>query len=186
MTDLISCAICLEPLTKDNKMLPCQHTYHSQCLLAYIAMAESNRIKCPECREDHIINNFNSLRANRWFINIFAPLSRQEEEEAKERRIQELVQQRLQEEMGRLKYQQLTQQQEKKQIKEQQQLLNQAQRQLEVQRRMQERKQKRLQALEQKINQEQKRLQEQHQILLRKEEQFKECVTCRVTNDSRE
>jgi len=66
MSRQIDCAICLEPLTRDNKVLPCQHTYHTACLWELYAMAGSTNISCPECREDHLIREFEKLRPNMW------------------------------------------------------------------------------------------------------------------------
>ena len=57
------------------QMLPCQHTYHTSCLQEYITSTRtrSGAIKCPECREEHIITDFTKLQVNRWFNNLAPP-----------------------------------------------------------------------------------------------------------------
>ena len=32
LSDLLECSVCLEQLSSSNKVLPCQHTFCTQCL----------------------------------------------------------------------------------------------------------------------------------------------------------
>ncbi|XP_023322366.1 putative uncharacterized protein DDB_G0271606 [Eurytemora carolleeae] len=46
--DVLECSICLEQLSESNKVLPCQHTFCTQCLQDVIKKKGS--LLCPECR----------------------------------------------------------------------------------------------------------------------------------------
>ena len=49
VTRSIECAVCLERLRiEDNRVLPCQHTYHYGCL--ELTLAREGELRCPECR----------------------------------------------------------------------------------------------------------------------------------------
>ena len=50
-----ACPICFDPITlNDKKILPCGHTFHTQCLLRWFVTGDS----CPVCRE--------SASGNEW------------------------------------------------------------------------------------------------------------------------
>jgi len=68
----IICSICLDDLTEDNKMLPCQHTYHRKCLLNYVG--RSKTIVCPDCREKHSVR-VDDLKPNFLVNQILAVLA---------------------------------------------------------------------------------------------------------------
>ncbi len=45
----LECSICLDRLrVADNRVLPCQHTYHLNCLR--LILDRENGLRCPECR----------------------------------------------------------------------------------------------------------------------------------------
>jgi len=46
--DLLECSVCLEQLSEYNKVLPCQHTFCTQCLKD--VMKKKGELLCPECR----------------------------------------------------------------------------------------------------------------------------------------
>ena len=48
-TDL-ECAICLEPMSKDNALTPCHHLYHRDCLAKWMNFKK----ECPMCRKELI------------------------------------------------------------------------------------------------------------------------------------
>jgi len=48
LADLLECSICLEQLGESNKVLPCQHTFCTQCLQDVFNTKEE--LLCPECR----------------------------------------------------------------------------------------------------------------------------------------
>ena len=52
------CPICLEPMTNTICTFPCNHTFHSQCVMDYISknIQTMKKINCPICRKV-IMNN---------------------------------------------------------------------------------------------------------------------------------
>jgi len=49
LADLLECSICLEQLNESNKVLPCQHTFCTQCLKDIFK--KKSELICPECRK---------------------------------------------------------------------------------------------------------------------------------------
>jgi len=49
IADLLECSICLEQLSHLNKVLPCQHTFCTQCLKDIFQ--KKQELECPECRK---------------------------------------------------------------------------------------------------------------------------------------
>jgi len=49
LADLLECSICLEQLNESNKVLPCQHTFCTQCLKD--VFQKKSELICPECRK---------------------------------------------------------------------------------------------------------------------------------------
>jgi len=50
IADLLECSICLEQLSHLNKVLPCQHTFCTQCLKDIFQ--KKQKLECPECRKE--------------------------------------------------------------------------------------------------------------------------------------
>ena len=48
LADLLECSVCLEQLSHHNKVLPCQHTFCTQCLKD--VYNKNKQLECPECR----------------------------------------------------------------------------------------------------------------------------------------
>ena len=46
---LLECSVCLELLNERHKVLPCQHTFCTQCL-EDISWRNKGELRCPECR----------------------------------------------------------------------------------------------------------------------------------------
>ena len=47
---LLECPVCLERLDERSKVLPCQHTFCTNCLT--IIFETKRHLQCPECRTD--------------------------------------------------------------------------------------------------------------------------------------
>jgi len=61
LADLLECSICLEQLSHQNKVLPCQHTFCTQCLKD--VFKKNQELLCPECREK-VVTSIDSLPPN--------------------------------------------------------------------------------------------------------------------------
>lgn len=61
----LTCSICLTDLTEDNKVLSCQHTYHTTCLKELVRVSERGLIVCPDCRGQYL-DDIDSLPHNIW------------------------------------------------------------------------------------------------------------------------
>ena len=44
--DCPTCAVCLEDITEDKKLLSCGHSFHSACISKWLCRSQS----CPTCR----------------------------------------------------------------------------------------------------------------------------------------
>mmetsp|Transcript_41982 Transcript_41982/g.66561 ORF Transcript_41982/g.66561 Transcript_41982/m.66561 type:complete len:166 (+) Transcript_41982:27-524(+) len=62
----ITCAICLDEIGREDvaKLLPCNHYYHSECLVAWCTKRlqkegakSTERIQCPICRCVHLLTD---------------------------------------------------------------------------------------------------------------------------------
>ncbi|XP_067944588.1 E3 ubiquitin-protein ligase SH3RF3-like [Watersipora subatra] len=49
LSEIIECSVCLERMDTKSKVLPCQHTFCSDCLHR-IYIQNKNELRCPECR----------------------------------------------------------------------------------------------------------------------------------------
>lgn len=46
------CVVCLEPLRRNAKRLPCGHVFHLHCLQSWLQHSTDGRFSCPLCRRD--------------------------------------------------------------------------------------------------------------------------------------
>ena len=74
LSDVLECSVCLEQLTFDHKVLPCQHTFCKPCLQKIYA--RNGCLKCPECR---LIfqQNIDSLPYNIILVRILSCFDKQ-------------------------------------------------------------------------------------------------------------
>ena len=80
LSDLLECSVCLEQLSHLNKVLPCQHTFCTQCLkvtsyqldhqplsslsiLIQDVYNKRQKLECPECRKE-VTDSIDSLPPN--------------------------------------------------------------------------------------------------------------------------
>lgn len=51
------CPICLDPMEPGEvvKQLRCKHSYHRHCLVTFIAREAKRTIRCPMCRQAHVV-----------------------------------------------------------------------------------------------------------------------------------
>ena len=79
LSDLLECSVCLEQLSHLNKVLPCQHTFCTQCLkVTYYQLYHQldlslapyqdvynkrQKLECPECRKE-VTDSIDSLPPN--------------------------------------------------------------------------------------------------------------------------
>ena len=59
---LLECSVCMDEFNADNlpRILPCSHVYCTACL-SKLARDHGGKIKCPECREEHVIMEVEKL-----------------------------------------------------------------------------------------------------------------------------
>ena len=78
LAEVLECSICLEQLSHQNKVLPCQHTFCTQCLKVIIRIThcyldprlliqdvykKRQELECPECR-NKVSETIDSLPPN--------------------------------------------------------------------------------------------------------------------------
>jgi len=61
----LTCSICLTDLTEDNKVLNCQHTYHTTCLKQLVENSDRGIVVCPDCRAQYLLD-IDELPHNIW------------------------------------------------------------------------------------------------------------------------
>lgn len=73
LQDILECSVCLNSLTEQNKVLPCQHTFCVQCLAEILQT--QNELRCPECRILYKgITNLDELPSNILLIRLLEGL----------------------------------------------------------------------------------------------------------------
>ena len=71
LTELLECAVCLEQLDENCKVLPCQHTFCRRCLKEVVARRKE--LRCPECRI-LVEEDVDDLPANIMLVRILEQL----------------------------------------------------------------------------------------------------------------
>jgi len=76
LSELLECSICLEQLSHRNKVLPCQHTFCTQCLKD--VYNKRQMLDCPECRKK-VTDPIDSLPPNILANRILESMGQQQQ-----------------------------------------------------------------------------------------------------------
>lgn len=66
--DLLECSVCLEQLSDQSKVLPCQHTFCRNCLAEILHTHKE--LRCPECRVKVEVASLDELPSNILLIRL--------------------------------------------------------------------------------------------------------------------
>lgn len=59
-----NCAICMEKLNGDIRIIPCGHKFHTACYGEWETRSGSNTTTCPCCRAENAVPEYNGNRQN--------------------------------------------------------------------------------------------------------------------------